>query len=67
MSGWNFDDAGKFDSAADANDWADRNGIDHRDLHLARDGKGVKASVRRLPNNHPTYSDRNNRRRDGFF
>lgn len=67
MSGWNFDEVGGFDSAKDAHDWAERNNVDPRDLHLKNEGKGVRASMRRSGQPADRFKDRDNSRKDGFY
>jgi hypothetical protein len=47
MSNWDFEDVGEFGSEQAANRWADRNGLDPRDVQVRQSGKGVKLEVRR--------------------
>jgi hypothetical protein len=68
MSGYDFDKAGQFPSAADATDWARRNNIDLRDLHISNVGTGeaVQVAVRRSAE-PDRLEDNHDRRRDTFF
>lgn len=45
--GWNFEDMGSFGDEEAAKNWADRQGLDARDVHIRADGAEVKVSVRR--------------------
>lgn len=47
MSGWDFEEVGGFDDETAAKSWAERQGVDLRDIHTRRDGGGVRLSVRR--------------------
>ena len=67
MSGWQYDDVGQFGSRQGAEDWAKRNNIDPRDLHVRDQGDGsVDVGVKR-GSAKDQYNDGNNDRRDGFF
>lgn len=67
MSGWSYDDVGQFGSRREAEDWARRNNIDPRDLHLREREGSVDAAVKRSALSGDRFNDGNNRRRDGFF
>jgi hypothetical protein len=45
--GWEHDDVGDFKDEKDALDWAKRNDIDVRDMHISARGQSVRAAVRR--------------------
>lgn len=67
MSGWDYDQVGRFGSARDATDWARRNGIDPRDLDIRGGSGGVDVAVRRSATGGGRFRDADNGRRDGFF
>lgn len=65
---YDHQEIGDFASEADARDWAERNGLDLRDLHLrARGERSVTLSVRRSALGDSTPSDLSYGRRTGFF
>lgn len=64
---WDFKDVGEFSSAQDAENWARRNNIDPRDLHIRNVGTRVDVEVRRSALSGDQLNDQNNSRRDGFF
>ena len=64
--GWEFEEAGKFGSAKAADDYARRNNIDPRDVHIARKGDEVELSIRRSALDRRGLRDRNEGRRDGW-
>jgi hypothetical protein len=68
MSNWQFEKIGEFSSEQAANRWADRNGLDPRDVHIRQDGKGVRLEVRRsaLGDSGTRHDDRRDGRRDGW-
>ena len=45
MSGWDFDDVGKFGSEKAAEDFAKRNGVDPRDIRTRDKGDGIELVV----------------------
>ncbi|MGF7151943.1 hypothetical protein FHS96_005611 [Sphingomonas zeicaulis] len=47
MSGWNFDNAGRFGSEEEARKQADRAGIDPRDVRTRNFGTEVELEIRR--------------------
>lgn len=48
MSGWDFDDVGKFGSDKAAEDFAKRNNVDPRDIRTRDKGDGVELEIRLL-------------------
>ena len=65
---YEHDEIGDFASERDAQDWAERNGIDVRDLHLRSvRGRGVTLSVRRSALGDSSQADLSFGRRTGFF
>ena len=66
--GWDFEDMGSFDDEAAAENWADRQGLDPRDVQSRREGSGVKVSVRRsaLGSGGSAPSDNSFGRRSGW-
>lgn len=65
--GYEFDEVGDFGNERDARDWAERNDIDLRDLHLRDLGKrGIALSVRRSALGDPARGDLTYGRRTGF-
>jgi hypothetical protein len=65
---YSYDEMGKFADAKAAEDWARRNDIDPRDLHIRQTRDGVDVAVRKgARGNDGDYSDRYNGRRDGFW
>lgn len=59
---------GDFANEHDAQDWAERNNIDVRDLHFRARGRGgVTLSVRRSALGDSSPSDLSYGRRTGFF
>jgi hypothetical protein len=47
MSGWDYDDAGKFGSEKAAEDFAKANNIDPSDIRTRRKGESVELEIRR--------------------
>ena len=65
---WNYDDMGEFPSERAAVDWARRNNIDPRDLHIRQRGNSVDVGLRRSSGRREGgLNDTHGRRRDGFF
>ncbi len=68
MSGWNHDDMGDFPSEQAAIDWAHRNNIDLRDIHMKHRGGVVEVGLRRSTGRKENELDnRYGGRSDGFF
>lgn len=63
---YSYQDGGTFPSEAAAIDWARRNNIDPRDLHIRTVRDGVEVGVRRSKS-RSTYDDRYGGRNRGFF
>lgn len=64
---YDFDEAGDFASEQDAKEWAERNNIDHRDLHFRNRGtNGVTLSVRRSALGDQARDDKSYGRRTGY-
>ncbi|PEQ12414.1 hypothetical protein B2G71_11100 [Novosphingobium sp. PC22D] len=65
---YDHQEIGDFASEADARDWAERNGLELRDLHLRTRGeRSVTLSVRRSALGDTAPSDLSYGRRTGFF
>jgi len=65
---YDHQEIGDFASEADARDWAERNGLELRDLHLrARGERSVTLSVRRSALGDTAPTDLSYGRRTGFF
>ena len=64
--GWEFEEAGRFGSEKAANEYAKRNNIDPRDIHIARKGNEVELSIRRSALDRRGLRDSNEGRRDGW-
>ena len=65
---YDHQEIGDFANERDAQDWAERNGIDVRDLHLRPvRGRGVTLSVRRSALGDSSQADLSFGRRTGFF
>lgn len=64
--GWEFEEAGRFGSEKAADDYARRNNIDPRDVHIARKGNKVELSIRRSALDRRGLRDSNEGRRDGW-
>jgi len=68
MSNNQWDEIGDFKDEHDAKEWAERNGVDFRDLHTKNRGEGrVTASVRRSALGDQAEGDLTYGRRTGFF
>lgn len=67
MSGWSYDEVGQFGSRREAEDWARRNDLDPRDLHVREQGGSVDVGVKRSATSGRRFDDSHNGRRDGFF
>lgn len=66
---FDYEDAGTFGSEREAKDWAQRNRIDLRDLHI-RDagGQRVEVGIRKSAyDQRENYDNRHGQRRDGFW
>ena len=66
MSGWDYDNAGKFPDKHEAEQWARSNGIEPRYLHIREGRDGAEVSVRRSALNKEAREDRRFSRKDGF-
>jgi hypothetical protein len=64
---FSYDDVGNFGSRRAAEEWAERNNIDPRDLHIREDGSGCNVGVRRSAIPNGGFNDSDRRRKDGFF
>ena len=64
--GWEFEEAGRFGSEKAANEYAKRNNIDPRDIHIARKGNEVELSIRRSALDRRGLRDSNEGRRNGW-
>lgn len=61
-----FEEAGRFGSEKAADEYARRNNIDPRDVHIARKGEEVELSIRRSALDRRGLRDSNEGRRDGW-
>ena len=66
MSGWDFDDVGKFGSAKAAEDFAKRNNVDPQDIRTRDKGDGVELAIRRSSLDGRGLRDSGEGRRDGW-
>lgn len=66
MSGWDYEGMGDFGSENQAVEWARRNKIDPRDLHIKRKSEGVEVSLRSSADKGEPFDDSGSDRRDGF-
>lgn len=66
MSGWDFDDVGKFGSDKAAEDFAKRNNVDPRDIRTRDKGDGVELEIRRSSLDRRALKDSGEGRRDGW-
>lgn len=66
MSGWDFDDVGKFGSTKAAEDFAKRNNVDPRDIRTRDTGDGVELEIRRANLDRRGLKDSGEGRRDGW-
>ena len=65
---YDHQEIGDFANERDAQDWAERNNLDVRDLHdRSRGSRGVTLSVRRSSLGDSATSDLSYGRRTGFF
>lgn len=65
---FSYVDLGKFGDRRAAEDWARRNSIDPRDLHIRDTAVGVDVGVRKgAQGNADRYDDRHGGRRVGFW
>ncbi len=65
---YDHQEIGDFANEKDAQDWAERNNLDVRDLHYrSRGSRGVTLSVRRSALGDSASSDLSYGRRTGFF
>lgn len=66
---YDYEDAGTFGSEREAKDWAHRNKVDLRDLHIrtVRDER-VEVGIRKSAyDKREDYDNRYGKRRDGFW
>ena len=66
MSGWDFDEVGKFGSDKAAEDFAKRNNIYPRDIRTRAVGDGVELEIRRSSLDRRELRDGGEGRRDGW-
>ncbi len=65
---FHYEDCGEFGSKRDAEDWARRNNIDPRDLHVRDNNGSVTVGVRRsVAPEDDRYDNKHNSRREGFW
>jgi hypothetical protein len=66
---FDYEDAGTFGSEREAKDWAQRNKIDLRDLHIRNaGGQRVEVGIRKSAyDQREAYDNRHGQRRDGFW
>ncbi len=65
---FDHDEAGTFSSEREARDWAQRNRIYLRDLHIRNaGGQQVEVGVRKSADQRADYDDQIGKRRDGFW
>ena len=61
-----YDDVGNFGLRRAAEEWAKRNDIDPRNLHIREDSRGCDVAVRRSAIPQTGFDDSDKRRKDGF-
>ncbi len=66
MSGWDFDEGGKFVSEKAAEDYARRNGLGVQDFRTRRKGDQVELEIRRSALDGRSLRDSGEGRRDGW-
>ena len=66
MSGWDFDEVGKFGSTKAAEDFAKRNNVDVRDVRTQDTADGVELEIRRSNLDRRELKDSGEGRRDGW-
>lgn len=66
---FDYEDAGTFGSEREAKDWAHRNKVDLRDLHICNlGGDRVEVGIRKSSyDKSEGYDNRYGQRRDGFW
>lgn len=66
---FDYEDAGTFGSEREAKDWAHRNRVDLRDLHIRNvGGERVEVGIRKSAyDKREDYDNRYGQRRDGFW
>ena len=69
LPGWLGAFAGTFGSEREAKDWAQRNKVDLRDLHIRNvGGQRVEVGIRKSAYDTPeNYDNQHGQRRDGFW
>jgi hypothetical protein len=67
MSGWDFDEVGRFGSEKAADDYARRNNLSVHDYRTRPTGNGFELEVRRSAVDGDKLRDRGEGRQDGFF
>lgn len=65
--GYSYEDIGEFGDRHAAENWAKRNNIDPRDLHIRDTARGVDVAVRKGTKDNNRFDDGYGNRRDGFF
>lgn len=65
---FDYEDAGTFGSEREAKDWAHRNKVDLRDLHIRNvGGERVEVGIRKSAyDKKESYNNQTGRRNDGF-
>lgn len=66
MSGWDFDEVGKFGSEKAADDFTKRNDLDPQDVRIRPGTDGVELEVRRTSLQKRGLKDSGEGRRDGW-
>jgi hypothetical protein len=66
MTGWDFDEVGKFGSAKAAEDFAKRNDVDPRDIRTRDTRDGVELEIRRSSLDRRGLKDSGEGRRHGW-
>ena len=61
-----YEQVGEFDTQAEVDEWARRNGIDYRDISTLH-GRKISVSVRRSATRMSDRELRENSRKNGFF
>lgn len=64
--GWSFSHGGTFGSERDAHDYADRNGLDPRDVRTRRKGNRVELEIRDSARDGRDLRDSGEGRRGGW-
>ena len=63
-----YEDVGEMKDRHAAEDWAKRNNVDLRDLHVRQSGTGVEVGIRKSRyDDKERYDNRHGGRQDGFW